>query len=400
MLTGLVPHGRIRSAEVAEPLADLRQLRPGPARRRRRQDARRPRRSDRGDQAARQRRVPRQAGALSRTTSSSIPATSAPRSEPRRSSARSGSSSSTPTIPTTNSIAAGDVIERDDRPARGRDDPEHGAADPRRDRSRAPRRNARGPRRGFVGHEDAAIRGIERASRRCGYRTRTRACSRRASTSSPNRARSSTDVDDDLLAALDNLDELNRFTIENSRPDRREPRKAPRATARALDSVRDALRRPHEDRRPGATVIGILASQTDDLDRLLTQLPKFNSHWIRNLNHRAATGKQPNEPGRSIGDAGAGTLLAGPQPRVVEPRRLRAGRADPNPTTAATSRCRTSDLATLVLLGRLSTIAGGGRTMRIDPIKLGDLHGLHDHRHVRARSRSSGSCRRSPTPTR
>jgi hypothetical protein len=52
----------------------------------------------------------------------------------------------------------------------------------------------------------------------------------------------------------------------------------------------------------GATVVGVLAARADDLDRLLNVLPKFNSSWIRNLNHVCRYRQATDEPGKSVGD--------------------------------------------------------------------------------------------------
>ncbi|MDQ3981702.1 MAG: hypothetical protein M3271_03365, partial [Actinomycetota bacterium] len=52
----------------------------------------------------------------------------------------------------------------------------------------------------------------------------------------------------------------------------------------------------------GATVIGIVSSRTDDLEKLLEVLPQFNSKWIRNLAPVCRYRQATSEPGREVGD--------------------------------------------------------------------------------------------------
>ena len=110
------------------------------------------------------------------------------------------------------------------------------------------------------------------------------------------------EVDEDLLAALDNLDSLNRFTIDNQALIQSNLDKAPVLLKELsfLFETRFGDITKLIDR--GATVIGIIASRTGDLERLLEVLPQFNSSWIRNLNHVCRYRQATTEPGREVGD--------------------------------------------------------------------------------------------------
>lgn len=156
---------------------------------------------------------------------------------------------------------------------------------------------------GFVGHEEAAIRGIDAGIEALrpfnDNEDNLEAGIQQLADSSAVLA----DVDDDLLDALDNLDDLNRFTVANEALIEENFAKAPRLLGELstlFDSHFVDLTRI-VDR--GATVVGVLAARTSDLDRLLDVLPKFNSAWIRNLNHQCRFRQATDEPGKSAGDA-------------------------------------------------------------------------------------------------
>lgn len=155
---------------------------------------------------------------------------------------------------------------------------------------------------GFVGHEDAAIRGIESGTEAVRVANENTALFRKGLDQLEESGEVLDEVDEDLLAAMDKLDRLNRFTIENSALIAQNLRSAP-ALLRELSTLFETrfvdLTRI-VDR--GATVIGLVASQTDDLDRLLNVLPRFNSHWIRNLSHNCRYRQVGSEPGTAAGD--------------------------------------------------------------------------------------------------
>ena len=150
---------------------------------------------------------------------------------------------------------------------------------------------------GFVGHEDAAIRGIESGTEAVRVANENQALFSKGLRQLNESGEVFDEVDSDLLAALDKLDELNRFTTENSSLVAQNLDKAP-MLLRELSSLFETrffdLTRI-VDR--GATVIGLVASQTDDLDRLLNQLPKFNSNWVRNVSHTCRHRQAPGEGG-------------------------------------------------------------------------------------------------------
>jgi phospholipid/cholesterol/gamma-HCH transport system substrate-binding protein len=155
---------------------------------------------------------------------------------------------------------------------------------------------------GFVGHEDAAIRGIQSGTEAVAVANENRALFKKGLNQLAESSEVFNEVDEDLLAALDNLDKLGRFTAQNSDLIAENLRRTPTLLrelselfeTRFVDLTRIVDR--------GATVIGILASRTDDLERLLTELPKFNSNWIRNLSHQCRYRQAPSEPGKNIGD--------------------------------------------------------------------------------------------------
>ncbi len=155
---------------------------------------------------------------------------------------------------------------------------------------------------GFVGHEDAAIQGIHRGIAALDVPLDNEAEFKEGIDQLAGTGEVLSDVDDDLLKALANLDKLNRFTLENSE-----------LIARSFDQAPELLRELStlfetrfgdfvEVANSGATVLGIVASQSNDLDRLLDVLPRFNSAWIRNLNHVCRFRQQTDEPGKSTGD--------------------------------------------------------------------------------------------------
>lgn len=155
---------------------------------------------------------------------------------------------------------------------------------------------------GFVGHEDAAIRGIEQGIRALKPFNENE---KLLEDGIEQLARSSEvldDVDSDLIEALDNLDELNEFTLANEDLLSANLIKTPR--------LLDELSRLFETRftdftkivNQGATVVSVLAARAEDLDRLLNTLPRFNAAWIRNLNHVCRYRQETDEPGKSVGD--------------------------------------------------------------------------------------------------
>lgn len=155
---------------------------------------------------------------------------------------------------------------------------------------------------GFVGHEDAAIRGIERGIVALRSANRTEPLLKEGIRQLAESGEVFENVDDDLLAALDALDEFNRFTAQESELIATNLRKAPTLLRElsTLFEVRfdDLVRMVNS----GATVIDVLAARSGDVDRLLDQLWRFNSNWIRNINHVCRYRQATDEPGKSVGD--------------------------------------------------------------------------------------------------
>ena len=110
------------------------------------------------------------------------------------------------------------------------------------------------------------------------------------------------EVDEDLIEALDNLDSLNRFTVSNAALIEENLNRAPIL----LDELSFLFETRFGDLTKlvdrGATVIGLISSRTNDLEKLLTVLPQFNSKWIRNLTPTCRYLQTTTEPGREVGD--------------------------------------------------------------------------------------------------
>jgi phospholipid/cholesterol/gamma-HCH transport system substrate-binding protein len=155
---------------------------------------------------------------------------------------------------------------------------------------------------GFVGHEDAAIRGIESGTEAVRVANENQELFSKGIDQLNESGEVFDEVDSDLLAALDKLDELGRFTSENSALVAQNLQKAPQLLRElsTLFETRFVDLTKIVDR--GATVIGLVASQTGDLDRLLDELPKFNANWVRNISHTCRHRSVPGEGG-SVGAA-------------------------------------------------------------------------------------------------
>jgi len=149
---------------------------------------------------------------------------------------------------------------------------------------------------GFVGHEDAAIRGIERGIEALEPLNENEELLEEGIKRLAQSGEVLDDVDTNLLQALDNLDQLNEFTVQNEDLVEANLVKTPRLLHElsALFEMRfiDFTRIVNQ----GATVVSVLAARAEDLDHLLETLPRFNSNWIRNLNH-VCRYRQPNDVG-------------------------------------------------------------------------------------------------------
>jgi phospholipid/cholesterol/gamma-HCH transport system substrate-binding protein len=155
---------------------------------------------------------------------------------------------------------------------------------------------------GFVGHEDAAIRGIEDGIRALRVMNDNEGLLKEGIRQLDESGDVFSDIDDDLLRALDDLDRVNRFTSDNRELIESSLVKAPRL----LNELGGLFEARFADFtnivNSGATVVSVLAARSQDLDRLLEVLPRFNSAWIRNLNHVCRYRQATDEPGKSVGD--------------------------------------------------------------------------------------------------
>jgi phospholipid/cholesterol/gamma-HCH transport system substrate-binding protein len=155
---------------------------------------------------------------------------------------------------------------------------------------------------GFVGHEDAAIRGINQGIAALEVPLENQAEFKEGIDQLAESGAVLEDVDDDLLQALENLDRLNRFTVENSDLIAESLNRAP-ILLRELSTLFETRFGDLVNlANSGATVLGIVAARTSDLDKLLDVLPKFNSAWIRNLGHVCRFRQATDEPGKAAGD--------------------------------------------------------------------------------------------------
>ena len=155
---------------------------------------------------------------------------------------------------------------------------------------------------GFVGQEDAAIRGIEEGIEALRPFNENEKLLEEGLEQLAQSSEVLDDVDSDLMQSLDNLDSLNGFTINNRELIESNLIKAPRL----LDELSNLFETRFVDFtkivNQGATVVSVLAARSEDLDHLLNSLPRFNSNWIRNLNHVCRYRQATDEPGKSVGE--------------------------------------------------------------------------------------------------
>jgi virulence factor Mce-like protein len=155
---------------------------------------------------------------------------------------------------------------------------------------------------GFKGHEEAARRGIDQGLLALAPFLDNKELFNEGITQLKESGEVFQATDDTLLEALGSLDEVNRWVIENQALIEDNFEKAPRLL-REISTVFDEK---FSDLKAlvnsGATLVGILADRTDDIDKLLHVLPKFNSAWIRNLDHQCRFRQESSEEGRERGD--------------------------------------------------------------------------------------------------
>ena len=155
---------------------------------------------------------------------------------------------------------------------------------------------------GFVGHEEAAIRGIESGIEALRPLNNNEGLLNKGISQLAEVSKTFQNVDDDLFSALDRLDVIQRFTIDKrdliAANFEKVPRLLDELTLLFNTRFKDFTRLVYS----GATIIDILAARTEDVDRLLEVLPEFNERWIRNLNHNCRYRQQTDEPGKSTGE--------------------------------------------------------------------------------------------------
>ena len=155
---------------------------------------------------------------------------------------------------------------------------------------------------GFVGHEDAAIRSMKSGIKALKPLNENEALFNEGITQLEETSETLQNVDDDLFAAMDRLDAIQRFTVEKEDLIAANFEKVPRL----LDELSLLFNTRFADITKlvnrGATIIDLLAARREDLDKLLDILPKFNSAWIRNLNHNCRFRQATDEPGKEVGD--------------------------------------------------------------------------------------------------
>jgi virulence factor Mce-like protein len=155
---------------------------------------------------------------------------------------------------------------------------------------------------GFVGHEEAAIQGIEDGIDALRPLNENEELLEEGIEQLASSSEVLDEVDSDLIAAMRNLDDLNEFTVANEELIASNLVKGPKLLnelallfeTRFVDFTKIV--------NQGATVVGVLAARSDDLDALLKALPAFNSRWIRNLDHVCRYRQNTDEPGKAVGD--------------------------------------------------------------------------------------------------
>ena len=156
---------------------------------------------------------------------------------------------------------------------------------------------------GFVGHEEAAIRGIESGIKALKPLNDNADLMKKGISQLAEAGETLKNIDNDLFIALDRLDTIQRYTI--SREDLiaanfdKAPRLLDELTLLFTTRFGDLTRLVNN----GATIVDLLAARTDDVDRLLKALPRFNEKWIRNLSHNCRH-RQADDPtiGAQVGD--------------------------------------------------------------------------------------------------
>ncbi len=155
---------------------------------------------------------------------------------------------------------------------------------------------------GFVGQEEDAIRAIERGIAALKVINDNQPLVEEGIDQLAESGEVLEEVDDPLLDALRNLDEVNRFATTNQQLIKENLEKAP-VLLRELSLLFEVrLGDLTKLANSGATVVNMLAARASDVDRLLDQLPQFNSNWIRNLNHVCRYRQPTSEPGKEQGD--------------------------------------------------------------------------------------------------
>lgn len=155
---------------------------------------------------------------------------------------------------------------------------------------------------GFVGNEGDVIQGIVRGNDALTPLNRRRALLEKGIRQLAESGEILRQVSPDLLIAMGYLNRLNNFTIDNQALIAENLRKAPQLLREVSDLFVSQFGNLTKAVDRGATVIGFLASRTNDLDRLLKALPVFNSDWIRNLNHTCRFRQATTEPGKAEGE--------------------------------------------------------------------------------------------------
>ena len=154
---------------------------------------------------------------------------------------------------------------------------------------------------GFSGHEEAAIRATVSGIRALEPLNENEGLLNKGISQLAESGKVFQDIDDDLFVALEKLDNVQRFTIDKQALIAANFQKVPAL----LDELQFLFSSRFSDITKlvdrGATVIGILAARTEDLDRLLTVLPEFNSRWIRNLGHTCRH-RQPTDEKKANGE--------------------------------------------------------------------------------------------------
>ncbi|HVF52520.1 MAG TPA: MCE family protein [Actinomycetota bacterium] len=155
---------------------------------------------------------------------------------------------------------------------------------------------------GFVGHEDAIIKSIEEGIAALRPMNADKELFEEGLDQLETSAAILEEIDEDLIDSLRELDRVNVFTAGNSQLIADTLDTAPELLGDLSKLFQTNLIDFVKLANEGATVISLVAARADDVERLLSALPRFTSGWIRNLSGGCPVRQITTEPGLAKGD--------------------------------------------------------------------------------------------------